>query len=502
MFKGQLYQKSLQNLNSHLKENKTLVRLLDYQNENKGYIKDVAHTKRLLERYTTDPDFKKELDNGNYNIVKKYDININPEDVRFHWDNSFHKECVKNKTELTPQVKKYLGWILEKYAHRDRIREIDAVPENEKFRIWRERQNNRMVHVFGVAKATKIVHPPFSMELSKGCSGKCWFCGFGAEEKEGDYLYTDDNKKEYREVLHALKDVIGDAAATGFLYSATDPLDNPDYEHFLIDYADILGAAPQITTSLATRDIERTRRLIWLNHKLGSDVDRFSMLSLGVLNKLHENFTAEELLYVELLPQNIESNSMIANAGRAADNKNQMEKKAESAGVTNYVHEHDDGDTISCMSGFDINMFDKSVRLVTPAKSNKKWPYGFWIYETAKFENAQELKNIMISMIDKYMLEALDDDSIIAFLKGFQLEINTDHISLINNNSKIEVDYDEVLPGLENIACIIDNNEYTAKQIVDLMKEKHNQKESDTWSTLNLLFQDGLLDEEPDFFFK
>ena len=30
---------------------------------------------------------------------------------------------------------------------------------------------------------------------------------------------------------------------------------------------------------------------------------------------------------------------------------------------------------------------------------------------------------------------------------------------------------------------------------------KDNQKESDTWDTLNLLFQDGLFDEEPDFFF-
>ena len=501
MFKNPLYQKSFKKLNYYFEENKILKRLFDHQYENEDYIKDIAHTKRLLERYTTDPDFKKELDNGNYDIIKKYNIDINPEDVRFHWDNSYHLECIKNKTEFTPQVKKYLGWIMEKLAHRDRIREIDAVPENEKFRIWRERQNNRMIHVFGIAKSIGIVHPPFSMELSKGCSGNCWFCGFGAEEKEGDYLYTDKNKKEYREVLHVLKDVMGNAAATGFLYSATDPLDNPDYEQFLIDYAVILGYAPQITTSLATRDIERTRRLIWLNHKLGSDVDRFSMLSVGVLNKLHENFTAEELLYVELIPQNIESNSMIANAGRAADNKKQMEKKATSAGVTNYIHDNNDGDSISCMSGFDINMFDKSVRLVTPAKSNKKWPYGFWIYESAKFKDAQELKNIMNSMINKYMLEALEEDSIIAFLKGFELEIDKDCISLSTNNSKIEVDYGEVLPGLKEIAGIISKDNHTAKQIVDIMKEKHNQKESDTWDTLNLLFQDGLLDEEPGFFF-
>jgi|ETNmetMinimDraft_26_1059896.scaffolds.fasta_scaffold00877_8 radical SAM family RiPP maturation amino acid epimerase len=502
MFKSQLYEKSKKSLDNLFFEQRQLKRVIGVFPVDLDYIKDIAHIKRLLERFCADPKFKKSILNGDFDIVKEYNIDIDPEEVRFKWDNDYALKCTKDNIKQPLSVQKYQAWIQEKIVHRDQIREQGAVPENKKFRIWRERQNNRIIHRFGVAKGIRLVHPTFDIELSKGCSGSCWFCGFGAVEKEGDYLYTEENKKEFRDILKIFKEILGKGASAGFLYSASDPLDNKDYEKFMMDYAYLLGAASQITTALATRDIERTRKLLWLNHRLGSDVDRFSVTSLGMLNKIHSNFTPEELLFIELLHQNIESTSMMANAGRAVEHENQMTKKAKSSGNDAYIHQaEENGDTIACMSGFQLNMFDRTVELITPSESNKKWPNGYWVVNHTKFKDANDLREIINNWIEKYMLEELENDSPIAFLKGYDLEISTDYISLTSCRSKVEVDYNEVLPGLKEIASIIDSNKYTAKQIVYIMKEKHNQKESDTWDTLNLLFQDGLFDEEPDFFF-
>ena len=56
--------------------------------------------------------------------------------------------------------------------------------------------------------------------------------------------------------------IVGDAAGRGLCYYATEPLDNPDYECFLVDFHAEFGRVPQTTTAAATRDIERTRRLL------------------------------------------------------------------------------------------------------------------------------------------------------------------------------------------------------------------------------------------------
>ena len=54
------------------------------------------------------------------------------------------------------------------------------------------------------------------------------------------------------------------------------PLDNPDYEAFADDYRAIAGAYPPLTTALALRDPERTRRML---DRFDADVCRFSILT-------------------------------------------------------------------------------------------------------------------------------------------------------------------------------------------------------------------------------
>src|SRR5205814_8046857 len=106
------------------------------------------------------------------------------------------------------------------------------------------------------------------------------FCGVSAGRKGADFLYTPDNARLWRDVLAVLRRVVGPAAATGFCYWATDPLDNPDYERFALDVAEICGRFPQTTTAQPLKDPERTRALLALSVAHGCTINRFSILTL------------------------------------------------------------------------------------------------------------------------------------------------------------------------------------------------------------------------------
>src|SRR5580700_86519 len=84
-------------------------------------------------------------------------------------------------------------------------------------------------------------------------------------------------------------------------YSGTDPFDNPEYERFIEDFAAVNGCLPYTSTALSVRDPERTRRLIAVS---GPNQLRFSVLSLGMLTRIHAEFAPEELLLVEIGPRN------------------------------------------------------------------------------------------------------------------------------------------------------------------------------------------------------
>ena len=90
----------------------------------------------------------------------------------------------------------------------------------------------------------------------------CWFCGLDAPGLTGVFTYTAEGAALWRDVLHVLRDLCGEAAQLGFCYWATDPPDNPEYEHFIEDFVEIIGDFPGFTSARALHDPERTRSLV------------------------------------------------------------------------------------------------------------------------------------------------------------------------------------------------------------------------------------------------
>ena len=457
------------------------------------YASRIAHVKRFLERWTADRRFRQRLQTDPDALLEEYGIRVDPEEIRYLWDADFGMKALRTAGWRAPLiVQQYRLWCSEKLLHRERLRLQEGRPLRANHAAWRDRQMERVLGHLGPKQYESIVHAPFSVELSDGCSVGCWFCGVSAEKRKQDWLYTVENAALWREILGVLRDVIGPAVGAGFCYWATDPLDNPDYEKFCLDFAEICGTYPQTTTAQAHKHVERLRELLKVSREHGCTINRFSILSLGILDKVFEAFTPEELLHTELITQNMEATSMQSNSGRARGSSRLNRKAEQLAGLPDGWEEAPG--TIACVSGFLINMLKGSVKLVTPVPSCDRWPNGYWIYEEAHFTDAASFRSAIEGMIARHMpaLPALEDT--IRFRRDLEFSAEERHFTLKAYGLKTTVNPG---PGVREIGEMIAKGKRTLSEIVLEAEDALGLPAEEAMILIYHLFDKGLLDEEP-----
>jgi radical SAM family RiPP maturation amino acid epimerase len=454
---------------------------------------DVARTKRFLEHFTADREFRKALARDPLGAVAGRSLAVDPEELRFLWDDAFYRAMLGRRDWTAPHaVQQYRAWIGEKILYRTRLRDEVCVPQDLRQRLWRERQMKRGWGQLGPSTYEQLIHAPFAIELSEGCSVGCWFCGVSAERKKRDFLYTEANARRWGGVLAGLRAAVGPAASGGFLYWATDPLDNPDYERFALDFARICGKFPQTTTAQAHKHVERVRRLLPLSAAHGCEINRFSVLTLPIFREILAAFTAEELLHTELVVQNREASLIQSNSGRARGAP-QLEKKAAADGITDPRWREVPG-TIACVSGFLLNMVRGTVRLVSPCPSSDRWPDGYWTFEEARFETGEELAERIEGMIRRHMRTALRAGDVARFRPDLAFGALDDGFTLTGYGGTITYRGSEIMRAVG--AAVAPGDRACGDIVVDL-EDRHGWPAAETMDVLNELFADGLLDEEP-----
>jgi len=351
-------------------------------------VAEIAHAKRLLERWEGDDAFRALLEQDPEGAARQYGLAADAVALRPVWDDRWDQSL-----PVAPVVERYRAFVKEKLAHRDELRNTSA-PRAGNFHAWRLRQMVRTTSQLGPVKAHGIVHPLVAFELSKGCSVGCWFCGISAPKLGDLFPYTDANRGLWRDVCAVWREEVGPAAAQGFLYWATDPMDNPDYEKFCCDFHELCGYFPQTTTALPLRDVERTRRLLKLSEERGCLLNRFSLLTLKILDRVHAEFSAEELAFVELVLQIRKEALSKAVAGRALE-------KARKTVEGDY-----ETSTIACVSGFLVNMVERSVRLISPCPANERWPLGYRIHGEGTFSDGESFRALLKSLTSSEVMPA------------------------------------------------------------------------------------------------
>lgn len=439
------------------------------------------YVKRFLEQYLGDRVFRQSLTDGNptwHRSIKDIDYN----EIRCFWDTEFDNEPPSTRT-----VDDFKAFNAQKITWRKLIRD-SCEPINDRFAKWRMRQMNRCNLELGPVLNERLIHTPIMFELSDGCSVGCPFCAFKAKKLEDVFLYTEENAKLWQELLGVVEEVIGEAAKWGCCYFATDPLDNPDYEKFCMDYANIVGAFPQTTTALPLKDVDRTKRILKLSRENGGEIDRFSVLTLKSLHRIFDEFTPEELTFVELVLQNNETDQVKSASGRYLEKVKKDETLKSKKAIM--------GKSISCLTGFMVNMCHRTVQLIAPCEATEEWPLGYMVYGEKSFSNSEEFRAILESMISDLMRNHISEEKRIALRPTLTVVEEKDEVQIKDNYHVISVKYKEKDKAyMGDLFQYLHVGEYSANTLGLLQYYGHGVEEKLTYDILQKIYEQGFVKE-------
>ncbi|GAK51471.1 predicted Fe-S-cluster redox enzyme [Candidatus Moduliflexus flocculans] len=468
----------------------------------------IAQIKRFFEWTEGDPEFCREVDAGTFRPearerLRRIGISFAPDELAILWKSpesvqQFMRAVRTKKTQELPANilediaayplfhlwARFLTLKEELYAMlRNRVLPVETNPA---FDAWRKRRVHSARSELGIY-GYHISHPVLSFELSDGCSVGCWFCAFAARKLTDNLDYA-IHKEFFRSIVEACVDIFG-AEQTGrtMLYCGTEPHDNPHYFEFLRDYTDICGAAPFTSTAVGT-DAPWLRQLIafYKERKFPASL-RISVLSKAALFKIHELYSPEELLDVDLLMQMKEHVRPKVSSGRVLKEEDGLRGKEDGEYLNGVVPQG----TIECMSGFMVSFVTRTIQLISPCYSSSKWPYGYRVFDNASFTDAADFRKAIESLIDRNMPESPRADMPMRFRDDLRYRPTDEGFDLVSPN---QVHHFRGKAPHRFLGDAISRQAFTYKELTEEMVA--NQFNLITVvAMVKSLFDHGLLDE-------
>lgn len=398
-----------------------------------------------------------------------------------------------------------------------------CVPEHPRFQRWHRRQAARSRLELGAALDAAIIHTPFAAELAVGCSVGCWYCSLDAAPLQGVFAGTDANRALWREILSSLGELGPEAMAWGSVYWATEPLDNPDFELFCEDFHGVLGRFPQVTTAVAHRHIERVRELLRRSEALGGTGLRFSVNTLGAMERIMAAFSADELATTELLFQNRESGRVKAAAGRGLTQFVErpvalqrellkLETLAKLQGLDATQAPADSrgaGETTglarlpasnACVTGFLVNPVAGRLQLISPCGASERWPKGYRVFREERFASGEEFRAALSTLVAGMVVDLPEDRPLklapyLRYVRDSRGEPGGGQ--LISPTECFPVASAEApAPFLDTLFHLLAAGRSTVAALSLQCSYTHGVSDGLTRRTLDALMQQGVLDED------
>jgi radical SAM family RiPP maturation amino acid epimerase len=466
----------------------------------------IAMVKRVFEWTRGDKDFSNAFSSGKFTDaqlarLRQIGVTFDIRELALFWlDTEFQTElaaCIKHDDYSLPdslKVKLKDFPLLElwiRYAgpknrlYLKRRRNVVRVPGCQPLDAWRWRRvlaARSELGYFGYV----IDHPILAFELSEGCSVGCWFCAFSTQkltkildyEKEGDF---------FRGVAASCVSLFGTAAALALPYYGTEPHDNPRYLDFVKDYKKITGYAACTSTAVPL-DAEWLRSLICFYREENLPWPRLSVLTKDMMYKIHETYTPDELRDVELLMQMRENERPKISSGRILEEREGMRGREAGAYLDGIVPQG----SISCVSGFLINMVRRDIQIVSPCYSSEKWEKGYRVYDRAEFKDAGDFPDVMRAMIGRNMPLCPPQEAYARFRDDLVYKPAEDGFDLVSPN---QVHHFTGRDTYSALGGLIARGDLTYDQIDDALAETGGVNPLLAGMAVNYLFDGGFMDE-------
>ncbi|MER2492654.1 radical SAM family RiPP maturation amino acid epimerase [Catenovulum sediminis] len=467
-----------------------------------------AQLKRFFECYHGDRDYRKAIDTGVFTDAQiqrlrdtgvKFDLS----EVEILWKNKDEiGDCAEktlNEESFTDEQQKLLDkypliklWMkFNEFKRKRHINNVTNPPNspNPRYDAWRNRRILSGKSELG-SYGHSIDYPALAIEIAKGCSVGCYFCAFDAQKLETVFDYNDEhNRHEFRKVATAFNQHLGYTAGHALMYYSTEPYDNPHYIDFLKEYEKITGSFLCTATAACTKDVWM-KELIAEYRKRGLHWPRLSVLSRGMLRKVHELYTAEELRDVALLMQMSESEREKVEGGRIfKDNDSQRDDVEENIPL---LGEMVPQGSIACVAGFLVNMIDKTIKLVSPCFTTERWKYGYRIFDERSFENADEFDAILTEMIEVNMPVSLYPEMPMRFRDDLKFKEEENGFSVYSPYYKHDFNSHSIH---KKAGALIAQGAFNYDQVFNQLVDEYQFNPFQVMSFLKLLFDNGLLDE-------
>lgn len=367
-------------------------------------LREAAHLKRYMDLVRCDSAFRERAGAEPDLAAAEAGLTIRPGDARAIAAHPFAGPSEPLRAEPGSLLDDYLK---EKREYRAEIRTEAGKLRHEGFASWHGRQVRRCDLELGKRVNAELMHLPAAFELSSGCSVGCPFCGLSAGQLKRVSRGDPETLKLFSELVRGLLELLGDGVRETILYYATEPLDTPDYPLFAAAFREICGRTPVVTTAVPLRNPERTRNILTADGEPERRIHRFSLLSEDIFRKCAETFSPEETLYVDFLPRYPEARMGMVQSGRAWTGASQ----AGQAGTTeSFDGLMTDQGTIACVSGFIVNLAERTVRLATPCRADSQWPDGEMIRGPEAFSDAGEALALIEKMCGRMRTVPEEDE--------------------------------------------------------------------------------------------
>jgi len=401
---------------------------------------DIAKMKRFSECLQADAKMRNRLFNDKgFNAkekewLEKIGIDINLDELTFFWkhpdETMIYVTCItkgwddKITAEAQAAADKYP--LLKLWADYSKsrlhiltfLRKNDNIESsNAKFQAWRKRRKasaKSELGFFGI----QIGHPAFAFELNAGCSVGCWFCSFATDKLAGTLDYP-KNKEEVMNIVRQCGEMFGkDLIKMTLPYYRTEPHDNPHYIDFLKDFEHETGSV-LCTSTACCNDTKWISDLIEFYQKREDGRvyfwPRLSILSPGMLKKVHSSFTPLELKDVEMLIQVKDSGLQKVTGGRILDEQAGLRGVEDFSGNREELLKIIPQGSISCVSGFCINLVEKTILVFSPCYTSEKWPHGFRVYGQTAYNDENDFGAAINELVQRCMVMSPPPDKPVRF---------------------------------------------------------------------------------------